>query len=144
MSDANTPALDANGTLKDASEIDWVHSPSAEDPPMASKPEKRKRTESMDSSHTEPRREASKHLKKAWSMGRLPWCSNFNGCQNIMRSAQKGSLVEFEGFWLDAVETKDADIRKGFINLELILELGVFGLHALDGDFFARDDTRRC
>jgi hypothetical protein len=34
-----------------------------------------------------------------------------------MRSAQKGSLVELEGFWLDAVETKDADIRNGFINL---------------------------
>src|SRR6266545_1271386 len=37
MSDPNTPALNATGTLKDASEIDWVHSPSAEDPPMASK-----------------------------------------------------------------------------------------------------------
>jgi hypothetical protein len=77
-SDPNTPALNANGTLKDASEIDWVHSPSAEDPPMLSKPEKRKRTDSMDSTHLQvagdkhkpqPRREG-KRMKRVSERGK--------------------------------------------------------------------------
>jgi len=73
MSDPNTPALNANGTLNDPSEIDWVHSPSAEDPPLLSKPEKRKRTDSTDShlagERPQPRREG-KRMKRISERGK--------------------------------------------------------------------------
>jgi hypothetical protein len=50
MSDSDAPALNADGTLKDASEIQWLNSPSDEYRTInTSNPKKRKRSNSSDS-----------------------------------------------------------------------------------------------
>jgi len=47
MSDPDTPALRPDGTLKDASKIDWVHSPSSETRVLPPEPENTSLGDSM-------------------------------------------------------------------------------------------------
>jgi hypothetical protein len=76
MSGNNTPALNTDGTLKDASEIEWIDSPSEDNPLMPSKSKKRKRPESTDTIHLggyknlPPHREAGKRMKKVSERGK--------------------------------------------------------------------------
>ncbi|KAF8809283.1 hypothetical protein BYT27DRAFT_7094834 [Phlegmacium glaucopus] len=58
MSDPDAPARNADGTLKEASEMEWLHSPSAQaatiDPQLSKKRQRANSTEDDSDSHTLP------------------------------------------------------------------------------------------
>ena len=98
MSDNNTPALNTDGTLKDASENEWIDSSSEDNPPMLSKSKKRKRPESMDTIHLgrdknpPPHCEAGKRMKKVSKRGKAT-VDQLNPQQGISSPAILVSLL---------------------------------------------------
>ena len=70
MSHSDTPALNADGSLKDASEMEWMHSPGATDPPALSNPKKRFLPDPVVGLEDPARRPAGKRVKRVSERGK--------------------------------------------------------------------------
>jgi len=70
MSHLDTPALNADGSLKDASEMEWMHSPSANNPPTLSNPKKRIHPDPAVDLEAPVRRPAGKRVKRVSERGK--------------------------------------------------------------------------